>query len=314
MTQLPAKRWVIHEMNEMEVAEMIERHIDFVDKDGNSVHLPMPFVRHYVKRDDGVLPELRSGSMLPIVLADGNVLRKNGLDRLRGIWFEIPEELLTVLPQREGCTRGIVKTAMEFLTNDWLVDVATTYTGKCVLIALALTIIERSLLAERPVFVVTSGKRGGGKTTALRMVLQAATGFPACAAAWSTNEEERRKALMSYLLRGEAYILWDNIARGTQIACPNIERSCTSPYYTDRKLGVSEVPDAPATSIHAFTGKQQRPSRRPRVARSSSSPRDGSSRSGEPRVQASQPGGLDQAEPPGDRQGAVHHPARQPDA
>ena len=41
MTSLPTpEQWVITRMTEAEVAEMIEEHIDFIDKDGWSVHLP----------------------------------------------------------------------------------------------------------------------------------------------------------------------------------------------------------------------------------------------------------------------------------
>ena len=59
--KLPApEQWVLSTMNEMEVAEMIEQHIEHYveDKDGNrrSVHYPTPFVRHYMNRDDGALP------------------------------------------------------------------------------------------------------------------------------------------------------------------------------------------------------------------------------------------------------------------
>jgi hypothetical protein len=50
------------------------------------------------------------------------------------------------------------------------------------------------------------------------------------------------------------YILWDNITRGAQIACPHVEKSCTSAYYSDRKLGVSEMVATSASSIHIFTG------------------------------------------------------------
>jgi hypothetical protein len=50
------------------------------------------------------------------------------------------------------------------------------------------------------------------------------------------------------------YILWDNIARGTQISCAHIEKSCTSAYYADRKLGVSEMVSTAASTIHFFTG------------------------------------------------------------
>ena len=74
------------------------------------------------------------------------------------------------------------------------------------------------------------------------------------AAAWSPNEEERRKAIFAYFMAALAFLIWDNIPRGTQITCPHIERSCTSGYYTDRKLGVSETVATSASTIHHFTG------------------------------------------------------------
>ena len=254
----PPEQWVLSKMSEMEVAEMIEEHIDYyVENEGGfrrSVHLPTPFVRHYMRRHDDVLPTVVAIATSSIVLADGVMLAPDGLDRERGIVFIIPKGLQAVLPRREDCTTEQVKAAMEFLCDEWLCDVATDYTGKCTIIADALTLIERSLLPERPVFFVTAGRRGGGKTTTIIMLIVAVTGLRPAAAAWSTNEEERRKALMSYFLYGMAYILWDNIARGTQISCPHIEKSCTSAYYSDRKLGVSEAVCTAASTIHQFIG------------------------------------------------------------
>jgi hypothetical protein len=141
-----------------------------------------------------------------------------------------------------------------FLCEEWLIDVATTYAGKCILIAAAMTIIERSLFPDRPAFWVTAGRRGGGKTTALTMLIMATLGLRPAAAAWTPNEEERRKALLSYFMDGVPYILWDNVPRGITISCPHIERSCTAETYVDRKLGVSERVQASAATIHLFTG------------------------------------------------------------
>jgi hypothetical protein len=64
-------------------------------------------------------------------------------------------------------------------------DLATDYAGRCIVIACALTILERLLLTERPAFFVTAGQRGGGKTTTVNMVSLAVLGFRAAAAAWS---------------------------------------------------------------------------------------------------------------------------------
>jgi hypothetical protein len=264
MTQLPApEQWVLQRMNVNECAEMIERHIDFYkeDAEGNrrSVALQKKFVEHYLQRDDGRLPTVVAIATAPIVLADGGLLAPDGLDRLRGIIFIIPEELRAVLPARKDCTPKAVRQAMRFLCDEWLVDVSTDYAGKCTIIAAALTMIERSLLDNRPAFFITAGRRGGGKTTTIIMLIKAVTGIHPAAAAWSTNEEERRKALMSYFLYGVPYILWDNIARGTQISCPHIEKSCTAAYYSDRKLGVSEMIATAASTIHFFTGNNVAP-------------------------------------------------------
>jgi hypothetical protein len=124
MTKLPTpEQWTIVRMSENELAEEIERHIDYVDKDGQSVHLPMQFVRHYMKRDDEALPTIVSIATSPIVLADGGILAfEDDIDVERGIDFAIPKEVMALLPRREDCTPSAVKEAMEFLTDNWLHD------------------------------------------------------------------------------------------------------------------------------------------------------------------------------------------------
>jgi hypothetical protein len=258
---LPApEQLCLVKMSEMEVAHMIERHIDFVDENERPVQLPPNFVRSYMDYADKKLPVVVAVSHLPIVLADGRVLAiENGLDRDRGIIFRVPKELMRVLPKREDCTPAAVKQAFDFLMNEWLVDVAADFTGKCGIIAASLTPIERSLLPDRPTFFVSAGRRGGGKTTTLRMLVMAVLGMQAGAAAWSSNEEERRKAILAYFMGGLPYIIWDNIPRGTQISRPHIERSCTTAMYTDRKLGVSETVATAASTVHLFTGNNIAP-------------------------------------------------------
>jgi hypothetical protein len=256
----PPEQWVLSRLNEMELAELIEQHVDYFVENKNgerrSVHLPMTFVRHYLQRTDGVLPTSVAVATLPIVLADGGLLAPDGpfLDRLRGIIFVIPKKLCAAIPRREDCTEEAIKAAMKFLCDEWLVDVKTTDTGKCVVIAGALTIIERSLIDTRPAYFMTAGRRGGGKTTLITMLIMAIVGSLPASSPWSINEEERRKVLLSQFLFGNAYILWDNIRRGTQVGCPYVELSCTSAFYADRKLGVSEIVRTSAGAVHLFTG------------------------------------------------------------
>ena len=257
----PIEMPLLGRLNEAGLAELIEAHIDYFNpRDGRPVHLPKPFVEHFLTRTDNVLPVVAGIATLPIVLPDGTLLAKRGLDRERSIVFRVPAELLAMLPAPEQCDDDAVIKAFRFLVDEFLVDVATDFTGKCVAIAAALTLIERALLPDRPVFFVTAGRRGGGKTTLLIMLLMAITGVRPSAAAWSTNEEERRKALLAYLMEGVPAIVWDNIKRGSQITCPHIERSCTSAFIQDRKLGVSEQVCASAATVHMFTGNNVGPS------------------------------------------------------
>jgi hypothetical protein len=106
MTKLPPpEQWLLSRMNEMECAEMIEEHIDYSDKKGRSVHLPTQFVKHYLQRHRSPLPTVAAIATLPIVLADGGVLAPDGLDRTRGIIFEIEKRWLA-LPDDRATRNG----------------------------------------------------------------------------------------------------------------------------------------------------------------------------------------------------------------
>ena len=111
------------------------------------------------------------------------------------------------------------------------------------------------------------------------------------------------------------YILWDNIARGTQISCPHIEKSCTSAYYSDRKLGVSaKWSRTAASTIHFFTGNNIGP--RGDLASRSLHIRLDVDRADPENRKFKHPDSdrLDGGSPRRDPGGALHHPARQPAA
>jgi hypothetical protein len=124
---------------------------------------------------------------------------------------------------------------------------------------LALTLLQRALLPERPAFFVTAGQRGGGKTTLVLMIMMAILGRRAAAASWSDNVEERKKALFSYMRQCVAALVWDNIARGATISCPHIEAALTAAEISDRVLGVSRVERVPSSTIQIFTGNSIAP-------------------------------------------------------
>jgi hypothetical protein len=257
--RLPApEQPLLERLDTIQLAELIERHIEYVDPTGRPVHLPETFVRHYLRRDlrrgDGSLPIANAVVTTPMVLPGGVLLSGRGLNRRLRIVFRVPTKLEAILPRPEECTPSAAASAMRFLTDEWLRDVATDYDGKCIAIARALTIIQRLLLPERPASVISGGKRGTGKTTLLNMTSMAVNAVHATAAAWSPSEEERRKALFAYLLAGVPEVVWDNIPRGTAASCHSIEKALTAETYNDRILGVSKVGIVPAFTVQSFTG------------------------------------------------------------
>jgi hypothetical protein len=253
----PPEQPLLAQMSLIETAEMIEEFVDHFAGD-RSVHLGSEFVKHFHQRFDCALPTVGAVVTLPVALGDGELLSGRGLDRDRGIVFRIPEEVLRVVPEAADCSAQAVGKAMRLLCETWLCDVATDFVGKAIAVAAALTVIERTMLPERPVWTVTGGRRGVGKTTLLSMIIMAVMGVRPSAAAWSFSEEERRKALMAYLLSGIPAIVWDNIKRGVEFKCPHIEKACTAASYSDRKLGETEILDAPAHTIMFFTGNNIR--------------------------------------------------------
>ena len=74
-TRLPApEEPLLTRFDELQLAELIERHVDYTDANDRSVHLAVPFVKHYRQRDDDVLPVVTAVATLPMVLADGTIL------------------------------------------------------------------------------------------------------------------------------------------------------------------------------------------------------------------------------------------------
>ena len=243
------------------VVLLVERYVRwFAQKRTTSYYaaLPRPFVDALMQFSPSALPIARAINTAPLVSMSGNVIDGVGLDRNTGLVHRIDSLLRACLPTDPPAEQD-VRDAVTFLFDEWLVDVALDPIGKSMAVMLAMTLIERALLPERPAFYVTAGQRGGGKTTLVNMITLATLGRPAAAAGWSDNPEERKKALFSYLRQGVACLAWDNIARGSAISCPHIEAALTATEISDRVLGVSRVETVPSTTIQIFTGNSITP-------------------------------------------------------
>src|SRR5262249_37943113 len=151
--------------------------------------LPSPFINALMQYPGSALPVARAINTAPLVTASGRMIDGVGLDRDTGLIHRIDPSLRSCVPT-DAPTNEEIKSALEFLLDEWLVDVALDPVGKCIAVLLALTLMQRALLSERPAFFVVAGQRGGGKTTLVHMILTAVLGRRAAAAAWSENVEE----------------------------------------------------------------------------------------------------------------------------
>jgi hypothetical protein len=259
----------IVELDGMALPEEIERHVRFQRRRRNTdmafVSLDQPFCEAVNFRPGGSkIPMIMGVQTLPLILrrADGafDVAASNGFNRDLGLYFRVDRALKAALPDPSCITLDDAKRAYRFLVDDWLCDVDTDANGMAVAVAIALSIIERQLFPIRPGFFITAALAGSGKTTLLSMVSMAVLGRFAAATGWSSSEEERQKALFSYLVGGAPMIVWDNIAKGTNVSSEAVNRSLTSPEYQLRILGKTQGAKASANAIQCWTGNAIVPS------------------------------------------------------
>jgi hypothetical protein len=247
----------------LDTSMIVEEYIRFVKRRRNglevNVRLPMPHLSEYASWEGSELPRVSGIATLPFVLPDRRLTSGHGLDRDLGLIFEVDPVLDDAVREIGPVSLADAQKAYTWLCENWLCDVATNAEGLAILIVLALTVIERHLLPERPAYFVAAAQRGSGKTTALNMISAAITGSMASAASWSFEEEEQRKAVFSYLREGAPMVVHDNIPRGSAISSSTIERALTSAELTDRVLGESRSETVPTATIITFTGNNISP-------------------------------------------------------
>src|SRR5215831_12653807 len=141
---------LISELNAAGVAMDIEPHIRFeriaqtaTGEIRRDVRLPTVFGNAYASWPDSKLPIVRGVTTLPIVLPSRTILSKNGLHHDLQLIFRVQAPLLSVLLDPASITPDIARSSYQFLTDKWLTDVDTDSEGKAIIVALAMTLIQR---------------------------------------------------------------------------------------------------------------------------------------------------------------------------
>ena len=109
---------------------------------------------------------------------------------------------------------------MEFLCDEWLVDVATDYAGKATTHCRRAH-PDRALAVAGPAVLLRHRRAARhGKTTTLTMLIMAVTGDAASGGGVVDQRGGAAQGTDELLPLGMPYILWDNIARGTADLVP----------------------------------------------------------------------------------------------
>ncbi len=156
-TQLPPPdQPLLTRLNEDALAELIERHIEYIDGQGRPVHLGTAFVRHYLSRADDALPIVVAIATLPIAFRRKSP-RTARLRPRPGIVFHVPEELLSLLPTRDQCDDAAVRKAFKFLHDEWSMSPQTSRANVSYRCG---SDPDRAISTpDRPAFFVTAGRR-----------------------------------------------------------------------------------------------------------------------------------------------------------
>jgi hypothetical protein len=172
----PPAEPVLVELTTTGVELLLEKYVQWVArKEDGTIYfaaLPKPFIVALIEYPNSAVPVVRAINTASLVTPSGRVIDGVGLDRATGLFHRIDPVLRACLPHDKPNEEEI-KHSLSFLLDEWLVDVALDRAGKCVAIMLALTVLQRALLPERPAFFVTAGQRGGGKTTLIMMIIAA---------------------------------------------------------------------------------------------------------------------------------------------
>lgn len=196
------------------------------------------------------VPYLYGVTEAPILRPDGSIQGKAGYDEATGLLY-LPHQLIDPVP--EAPTPDDARRAIAELL-EVVCDFPFGSDGdRSGWLAALLTPLARSAFeGPVPMFLADANTRGAGKTNLADAVGRIVTGRATARQAWSADNEETRKALMSIALAGDPLVLLDNVTGvlGNQF----LDGALTSGVIADRLLKTNVQAKVPLRSMLFATG------------------------------------------------------------
>ncbi len=204
---------------------------------------------------DYPFPALSCVTELPILRQDGTIHAAPGYDAVTEQMY-IPGDL-SIPPVPETPSAADVQTALDLL-NFWLADFPFADQGsKATALADAITVVIRSVIdGQVPLTLLDAPKQGSGKTILAQAIGILATGRIVPTNAPTSDEEEMRKKLLTWLQTSPAVVIIDNIIHPLESS--SLNSALTSPFIEDRELGSNTLVRVPNRAVWFASGNNIR--------------------------------------------------------
>jgi putative DNA primase/helicase len=192
----------------------------------------------------------------PFIRADGSICEAPGYDS-RSRVFHAPNADFPAVPANPN--RADADRALAMLLETFDEFPFANEAGRSAFVANILSEAVRAAVDTSPAFFYTAPTPGTGKTLLSEMPSRIVHGCGPSLRPWVESSDELRKNLLASLLAGDRTIGYDNVPNGMKVRSPFLCLFLTADVYSDRKLGVSEVPAVPNRSVVFVTGNNVTP-------------------------------------------------------
>jgi hypothetical protein len=215
----------------------------------SAVPIPERLANMVLKQHANRFPTLSGVAEWPMVGADGAlIVKQHGYDPVTGLYFDIASDV-------KVNERMSAEEALSWMSEELLTDFPfEEEEDGAAALGLVLAFMQRPLMKTCPAYAVVAPQPLTGKSTLIEVASLAVHGGPIASHAFSSDEEELRKAIHSLLLAKIPAVLFDNIGRGRTVDSDHLAKLLTSETSTDRTLGSSDTKKEVNTLLVTFTG------------------------------------------------------------
>lgn len=204
------------------------------------------------------VPVLKGIATLPYYGPNGLVCG-TGYDVGSQTFMSMDEELRACVPDADTSKEDLKEAAVKalcYLLYDWLCDVPTNFEGRLVLVAAALTMVQRPGLVAKPAVLLDGPSSAAGKTHAAQMIIALATGKAKFnEKTWKFNMDDRGKEFLGWARSGLDHVFFPNVKTGTEMNCPLLASATTEGTINWRALYTHDSETLPAGFVQLFAGK-----------------------------------------------------------